>query len=130
MTTKKTTKATTKSHPAFEGMEKKNTLQKFIKFETEGQYFKGHFMGIKQVHSQEYGTDQTCWVCMMSETTCKDSQGLLVNKGDVVLIPEKATMESMRLELTEGVEFGLVYEGEKESSKKGRRPYKDFSLYI
>lgn len=121
-------KTTVSESNVFNGMDRKETIQKFIKFE-EMDYVKGTFLGTKQVSSKEFKLSQTCWIVEIEKTSCKDYAGETVKTGDKVLIPEKATMESMRMELEEGVVFGLVYEGEK-MSRDGKRKFKDFSLYM
>lgn len=108
----------------FDGMEKKETLQKFVKFEKEGDFVKGFFIGVKDVPSKKYKVDQTAWIVEI-----EDSNIAGVKLGDKVLISEKTTMESMRLELSEGSNFALVYTGEK-TSKDGKTKFKGFDFYM
>ena len=115
--------------PTFEGMERKHTLQSFVKFEKEGDYVKGVFLGTKTTISKEFKIPQVAWIVEVESSNCKNHSGQQIVLGDKILISEKATMESMRLELEEGVVFALCYEGEK-MSKDGKRKFKDFALFM
>lgn len=115
--------------PPIEGMEKRNTIQKFIKFENENDYVKGFFLGTKQLTSKEYKQVQTSWIVEVIETNCTDYNGEIISEGDRILVPEKTTMENMRFELEQGMAFALVFAGEKKS-KDGKRKFKDFDFYL
>lgn len=108
----------------FEGMEKKETLQRFVKFEKADDFVKGVYLGCKDVPSKKYKVEQTAWIVEV-----EDSNIAGVKMGDKVLISEKTTMESMRMELDEGSVFALVYKGEK-MSKDGKTKFKDFEFYM
>lgn len=91
----------------------------FHKFEKPGDSFHGIFRGTKESKSAMFGNMQTVWICSPIDDV-----------DAVVLISEKETMKTKRTTMKEGQAFFLVYEGEKESNTKGRKPYKIFSLYV
>lgn len=111
----------------FDGMEKKETIQKFIKFEKKDDFVKGTFLGIKHTPpSKEYPNASTVvWIVEVEDSNIK---GVVL--GDKVLISEKTVMQNMRMELEEGIIFALVYDGEIKPTEKGKKAYKSFSLYM
>ena len=111
----------------FEGMEKKEVVQKFVKFEKKDDFIKGVFLGIKNsTPSAQYPNASTVnWLVEVEDSNIK---GVVL--GDKVKVSEKTVMQPMRDELEEGQIFALVYDGEVKPTEKGKKAYKSFSLYL
>lgn len=89
---------------------------KFFKFEKPGDSFQGYFLGLKEQKSQKFKNIQTLIIARHS-----------VNE-ELYLVPVKTSIRDKILELEEGIEFYLMYVGDKTSASG--QVYKDFVLAI
>jgi len=97
------------------GAKKVNLDSPFIDFKNIGDSFHGYFLGSEKRVSKKFGQEQNIW-------RVKDMVGTNFS------ISEKAAMVSIRMELSEGIEFAIQYV-EDVPSDKGN-PYKKFDLYL
>jgi len=102
-----------------EGFTKVDSKKNYFKFQNVGDVFHGFFIETKKQDSNlNKGQEDSYWFCKEAET------------GAFVYIPEKVSMETMKMELAPGDEFYLTFDGEKDSTKYKGKKFKEFSLYV
>ncbi len=98
------------------GFKKVKTDIEFISLNKKGDFFQGVFQSTKEIPSTKFDLTQTVWICKESET------------GNLVYLPEKATMRDLQLRLKAGMEFLIICNG-KSTGEKGQKYY-TFDLHL
>lgn len=96
-----------------EGYEEIVTNVQFIKLD-EGDAFEGIYHGTRTIKSRKFGNkEQIAW-----EVSPIDSP------GELMLLPEKTTMENFRLNMEKETQFFIKYTGKKQGETNAYKTFK------